>query len=167
MTLIDSGEIGEGQNVWQSLGGMEVGSVWGHGSYVAPDWTADWLHREAVFILDKWANGGVFQTVCRTRPGASRPTGRATVRASCTPTPMMKRPASSRLIRCERKRLPRMSITIRDVFIDGNADYAIPAGAVSSEERLRKLSSFFFWTSWAAVDNSARRHRQLHQQLAA
>ena len=26
---------------------MEVGSIWGHGSYVAPDWTADWLHREA------------------------------------------------------------------------------------------------------------------------
>src|SRR6266496_1375898 len=37
------------------LGGMEVGSVWGHGSYVAPDWTADWLHREATFILDRWS----------------------------------------------------------------------------------------------------------------
>jgi nitric oxide reductase subunit B len=34
---------------------MEMGSVWGHGSYVAPDWTADYLHREALFILDKWA----------------------------------------------------------------------------------------------------------------
>ncbi|WP_286177575.1 hypothetical protein [Stieleria mannarensis] len=54
VTLIDSGEIGEGQNVWQPMGGMQVGSVWGHGSYVALDWTADWLHREAVFILDKW-----------------------------------------------------------------------------------------------------------------
>ena len=54
-TLIGSGEITAGQNVWQSMGGMEVGSIWGHGSYVAPDWTADWLHREAVFILDRWA----------------------------------------------------------------------------------------------------------------
>src|SRR5215218_4750279 len=53
--LVDEGEIQAGQNVWQSLGGMEVGSVWGHGSYVAPDWTADWLHREATFILDKWS----------------------------------------------------------------------------------------------------------------
>jgi len=34
---------------------MECGSIWGHGSYVAPDWTADWLHREAVFILNEWA----------------------------------------------------------------------------------------------------------------
>src|SRR6187399_3258958 len=53
--LIGPDEIHDGQNVWQSIGGMEVGSVWGHGSYVAPDWTADWLHREAVFILDRWA----------------------------------------------------------------------------------------------------------------
>jgi len=40
-TVIEPGAIGEGQNVWQTMGGMEVGSVWGHGSYVAPDWTAD------------------------------------------------------------------------------------------------------------------------------
>src|SRR6187200_3233713 len=48
-------DIYGGQNVWQSMGGLEVGSVWGHGSYVAPDWTADWLHREVMFILDRWS----------------------------------------------------------------------------------------------------------------
>jgi len=54
--VLFSGEtIRDGQNVWQSIGGQEVGSVWGHGAYVAPDWTADWLHRECVFILDGWA----------------------------------------------------------------------------------------------------------------
>ena len=29
--------------------------MWGHGAYIAPDWSADWLHRECVFILDHWA----------------------------------------------------------------------------------------------------------------
>src|SRR3954470_9573765 len=53
--VVADGDIGRGQNVWQALGGMEVGSIWGHGSYVAPDWTADWLHREATFILNRWA----------------------------------------------------------------------------------------------------------------
>jgi nitric oxide reductase subunit B len=47
--------ISDGQNVWQSIGGQQVGSVFGHGAYVAPDWTADWLHREAVYTLDAWA----------------------------------------------------------------------------------------------------------------
>jgi hypothetical protein len=49
------GTIRKGQAVWQTLGGMEVGSIWGHGSYVAPDWTANWLHRECEQILDDWA----------------------------------------------------------------------------------------------------------------
>src|SRR5689334_25111562 len=53
--VIAGAEIEAGQNVWQSMGGMESGSIWGHGSYVAPDWTADSLHRELTFILDEWA----------------------------------------------------------------------------------------------------------------
>jgi nitric oxide reductase subunit B len=41
--LFTGQDIKDGQNVWQSIGGQEVGTVWGHGAYVAPDWTADWL----------------------------------------------------------------------------------------------------------------------------
>ena len=40
-------DILQGQSAWQSTGGMQLGSIWGHGAYQAPDWTADWLHREA------------------------------------------------------------------------------------------------------------------------
>src|SRR6186713_59698 len=64
--VIGPDDIHDGQNVWQSMGGMEVGSIWGHGSYVAPDWTADWLHREALFILDEWAHaehGGAYASI--------------------------------------------------------------------------------------------------------
>ncbi|HRQ87441.1 MAG TPA: nitric-oxide reductase large subunit [Bacteroidia bacterium] len=53
--LFTEQQVKDGQNVWQSTGGQQLGSVWGHGSYVAPDWTAEWLHREAVFLLDRWA----------------------------------------------------------------------------------------------------------------
>jgi nitric oxide reductase subunit B len=60
--LIADAEISNGQNVWQSMGGMQVGSIWGHGSYVAPDWTADYLHREAVYILDNGAKAEFAQT---------------------------------------------------------------------------------------------------------
>ena len=44
-------DIKQGQRVWQSIGGMQRGSIWGHGSYLAPDWSADWLHREALAFL--------------------------------------------------------------------------------------------------------------------
>ena len=56
--VIPAGLVEKGQNVWQAMGGMQVGSIWGHGSYVAPDWTADWLHRELVFVLNRWAQAG-------------------------------------------------------------------------------------------------------------
>ena len=29
--------------------------MWGHGAYVAPDWSADWLHRESEILLNRWA----------------------------------------------------------------------------------------------------------------
>ena len=48
--LFTGQQIKDGQNVWQSIGGQEVDSGWGHGAYVAPDWSADWLHREIVWM---------------------------------------------------------------------------------------------------------------------
>jgi nitric oxide reductase subunit B len=53
--LFTKADIQTGREVWQTLGGMELGSVWGHGGYVAPDWGADWLHRESTALLDIWA----------------------------------------------------------------------------------------------------------------
>jgi nitric oxide reductase subunit B len=54
-TIYTREEIETGRQVWQSMGGMQLGSIWGHGGYVAPDWSADWLHREAIDVLDQWA----------------------------------------------------------------------------------------------------------------
>ena len=51
-TLYTADEIRRGQQAWLTAGGQQLGSVWGHGSYVAPDWSADWLHREAVALAD-------------------------------------------------------------------------------------------------------------------
>ena len=39
--LMTREEIMEGQAAWQSVGGMQLGSIWGHGAYQAPDWSAD------------------------------------------------------------------------------------------------------------------------------
>ena len=50
--LFTGEDILDGQTSWQSVGGMQLGSIWGHGAYQAPDWTADWLHRELTAWLD-------------------------------------------------------------------------------------------------------------------
>jgi nitric oxide reductase subunit B len=149
-TLLDGDAIRRGQAVWQSLGGQEVGSIWGHGAYVAPDWTADWLHRAARSILDGWARAAgagswadlapegqaalrerLIQTV---RPNTWNPeTGVVTVG-----------PEGAAAFEANAAHYAR-------VFRDGVDAYAIPAGTLTDPGRLRDLAAFFWWTSWAAV----------------
>ena len=50
--LFTKEDILHGQSAWQSTGGQSVGTVLGHGAYQAPDWTADWLHKEVSLMLD-------------------------------------------------------------------------------------------------------------------
>ena len=50
--LFTKEDILHGQSAWQSTGGQSVGTVLGHGAYQAPDWTADWLHKEVSVMLD-------------------------------------------------------------------------------------------------------------------
>ncbi len=44
--LFTRADIETGRTVWQSIGGQQLGSIWGHGALVAPDWSADWLHAD-------------------------------------------------------------------------------------------------------------------------
>ena len=53
--LYTGADVDTGRQAWQSAGGMQLGSIWGHGAYLAPDWSADWLHRESMALLDGWS----------------------------------------------------------------------------------------------------------------
>src|SRR5579872_6623764 len=54
-TLFTAEQIRSGQQAWFKAGGQQLGTVWGHGSYVAPDWSADWLHRESLAVQQRIA----------------------------------------------------------------------------------------------------------------
>jgi nitric oxide reductase subunit B len=150
--LIPSEEISDGQNVWQAMGGMESGSIWGHGSYVAPDWSADYLHREAVFILNEWSQkdfsndySGLTseqQAVLRQRlqdtvrkNNYDEATGRLTIE-----------PVRARAFEDNLKHYT-------DIFANGRTAYAVQHDAQADPVKLRQLNSFFFWTSWASATN--------------
>jgi nitric oxide reductase subunit B len=150
--MVASGDISRGQNVWQTMGGMEVGSVWGHGSYVAPDWTADWLHREAAFVLEEWSQADYGRPYDELDlESQSRLRGRL---ESIFRTNTFD--ASQGVIRLDPIRgraFEALASHYAEVFTKGNEDYAIPAGAVTDTQRLRQLSAFFFWTAWSASTN--------------
>jgi nitric oxide reductase subunit B len=150
--LIGPEEISNGQNVWQAMGGMESGSIWGHGSYVAPDWSADYLHREAVFILNEWSRkdysndydslGSEQKATLRQRlqdilrkNNYDAATGRLTIE-----------PVRARAFEDNLKHYT-------DIFTNGRSSYAVQRNAQPDPAKLRQLTSFFFWTSWASATN--------------
>ena len=131
------------------MGGMEVGSVWGHGSYVAPDWTADWLHREAMFILNAWAAPASFASLTPERQAELESRLQQLLRRNTYD-------AGTATITVDPIRAEAFAANLAyysDVFTNGREEYAIPAGAVTDPDRLRQLAAFFFWTSWAASTN--------------
>jgi nitric oxide reductase subunit B len=147
--LFDGAAITRGQNVWQSLGGQEVGSIWGHGAYVAPDWTADWLHREATFILDEWAHAAgaaSFAALAPETQGALQARLTSLVR-----TNRYDRTTDTLILPAVRVRaLEAVARHYADVFSAGRPEYAIPRGALTDATKMTDMARFFWWTSWVA-----------------
>jgi nitric oxide reductase subunit B len=148
--VIGAGEIAAGQNVWQAAGGMEMGSIWGHGSYVAPDWTADYLHRQSLLVLDRWAldeHGRSYEKL---------PTeAQAALRARLSERSQINRydPATRTLTMDPAlgEAFESLAAHYAGVFRDGRPEYAIRRGTIGDEREARRLSAFFFWSAWAAA----------------
>lgn len=150
--LIAAEEISNGQNIWQAMGGMESGSIWGHGSYVAPDWSADYLHREALFILNDWSHkdfSNDYDNLASEQKAVLRQRLQDTVRKNNYDE------ATGRLT-IEPVRAHAFEDNLKhytDVFTNGKTVYAVQRNAQADPAKLRQLNAFFFWTSWASATN--------------
>jgi nitric oxide reductase subunit B len=155
-TLTTREQILDGQEVWQSMGGQQVGSIWGHGAYQAPDWSADWLHREAVALLDAWSlaeHGQPFAALDAERQGALEARVRRELRTN-------RYDAATGTLTVSDARaavLEQVGGHYRKLFSGDPAlaslreSYAIHDGALKDPAELRRLTDFFFWTAWACV----------------
>jgi nitric oxide reductase subunit B len=153
--LYTKSDIERGQNVWQSIGGMQQGSIWGHGSYVAPDWSADWLHREALSLRNSMAGtdqAAAFDALpVEEQARFSAMLKREMRTNSYDPT------TGAITVSDPRGNAINMTATYySDLFTGRTAAahelrelYAMPQNAVLTDEEAQKLGAFFFWTSWA------------------
>lgn len=145
-------DIQIGQNVWESIGGMEVGSIWGHGSYVAPDWTADWIHRESKYLLEYWSEKD-FQTTYDNLDVENKAAIKARLISDIKTNTFNKNDNS---ITISEDRLAAIKNNIKhftSIFSEGKEEYAIPKGTLTDAAKLEQLNAFLFWTSWAASTN--------------
>ena len=150
-------DIETGRQVWQSIGGQQLGSIWGHGGYVAPDWGADWLHREAEAILDLWAarEHGVDSYKALDAP---------TQAAYATRVQALIRPntwdAATGTITIDADRAAAMEkVAAHYVDLFGNDPataelreaYAMRNNTVPDAEHRRLMTGFFWWAAWSSI----------------
>jgi nitric oxide reductase subunit B len=151
------GDIELGRQVWQSMGGMQLGSIWGHGAYVAPDWSADWLHREAMGILDLWAQREAGAASYAELPEERRATFQARLQTRIRDNTHDPATATITLDADRTAAIARVAAHYQNLFGDdpGTAElreaYAMKNDTVPDAEHRRALAAFFWWTAWATV----------------
>ena len=149
-------DLRRGQDVWRSIGGHELGSVWGHGAYTAPDWTADWVHREAIWLLEWWAEEDFGTSYAYLPPEQAAAlevrlqdelrtntydegTGVITVS-----------PLRAEAIRAVQSHYT--GLFGADPELDHlRESYAMPRSVIPDPERREAFTAFLFWASWACV----------------
>jgi nitric oxide reductase subunit B len=154
--LFTGQDIKDGQNVWQSIGGQEVGTVWGHGAYVAPDWSADWLHREAVWLLDQWAGQSGGKTYSQLAP-EERAALRERLKSELRKNTYSPQTGDLVVSPLRAKAIAAVGVHYSSLFGGDPAldslrkSYAIPARTIKDPERQRQMNTFFFWAAWACA----------------
>ena len=154
--IFEGRDIKDGQNVWQSIGGQEVGSIWGHGAYLAPDWTADWLHREGIYILDYWSKseyGTAFKTLKSERQAGLERRLQLELRKNTY------NPETGEIIitPVRAEAIEYLNSYYEGLFMDNpelnelRNNYAIPKNAIKDTKRMRQMTGFFFWATWACT----------------
>lgn len=154
--LFSEGQVQRGQQAWLSAGGQQLGSVWGHGSYLAPDWSADWLHREALALRDIYATkqfGKPFAQLDFEQQAALSERLKREMRANTWD-------ARTGIITVS----PERAQAVREVAAHYSAlfgadpkldalreQYAMSAGSLVDADDLRALPAFIFWSSWSAA----------------
>lgn len=152
--LFRADDILDGQTAWQGIGGMQLGSIWGHGAYQAPDWTADWLHRELLAWLDLAAQqtyGKRYQVIDDDQQALLRYQLKREYRAN--------RLVDSTLVLSDRRiqAIAQTAAYYHALFGNDPAlhhsreSFAMKENTLPDAARRQQLTYFFFWTAWAAA----------------
>ena len=154
--LFTGQDIKDGQNIWQSIGGQEVGTIWGHGAYQAPDWTADWLHREAVYILNRFALSE-FEISYDELDEEKQAMLQKRLQNEMRTNTYDEETKTLNVSELRADAIKFVSSHYQGLFMNGaeQADlreaYAIPANSIKDADRMARMNNFFFWATWVTV----------------
>ncbi len=152
--IMSKEDILQGQSAWQSTGGMQLGSIWGHGAYQAPDWTADWLHREAVTWLAISAQqqyGKSFETLDEGEQAVLKAQLAKEYRNNSIDGQGKVSISATRALAIAQTAEYYQALYGDDPALKKTREsFAMKDNTLPDAEARERLTDFFFWTSWAA-----------------
>lgn len=152
--LFTNVDILDGQTAWQSVGGMQLGSIWGHGAYQAPDWTADWLHRELTAWLDLAAQhtyGVPYAQVDEDHQALLRQQLKREYRGNQVQGEVLVL-SERRVAAVEQTAAYYEALFGKDPALQGSRkSFAMKENTLPDAARREQLTRFFFWTAWVAA----------------
>jgi nitric oxide reductase subunit B len=157
--VFTAADIQEGQRYYLARGGQHMGSIWGHGAMLAPDWSADALHRVALVTAGLKAGlpaeqaRAFDQRDLQALPAGERGRVEALVAEELHANRYQPESKSLVLSAGQEAAIPALTAYYTELFSKGSDAMSIPAGTVDSPESGRKVTAFFFWTAWSAMTN--------------
>ena len=134
--LFTGDDVIKGQKVFLRNGLMQYGSVLGHGAYLGPDFTADYLHRAALIVTREL--GGAGSDTARQQVITDFKTNRYDA-ASDTLT----------YTAAQAVAFNEMVSYYSNYFGPTSAERGLRPNAITDQAEIRQLTSFFAWTAWS------------------
>ena len=134
--LFTGKDIIAGQEIFLKNGLMEYGSIFGHGAWLGPDYTADYLHRAAGLTIDFY--GGSASGVARQQTIIDFKTNRYDPATGVLPISAAQADA-----------FQKMTAYYADYFGVPTTKYGLRPNAITDPEQIRQLTAFFSWSAWA------------------
>lgn len=135
-TLFTRADIMAGQEVFLRNGLMEYGSIFGHGAYLGPDFTADFLRRWAAWIIGP--------------EGGQRAAVRAEVIAMFKTNRYDTATDTLEFTDAQAAAFEGLLPHYAGFFGEPTTKYGLHPRAITDPGQIRGLTAFFCWTAWAA-----------------
>jgi nitric oxide reductase subunit B len=138
--LVGPGQILAGQVSYLGHGGQHIGSILGHGSYLAPDWTAKALHQ--------WAAGTLAGVRAR---GVSPAEAEAQTVALFQNNKYEIATDTLKLDAAQAQAYLQTRAELARIAVEGDKEAAIPARWIPTQAEGERVADFWLWTAWTAA----------------
>jgi nitric oxide reductase subunit B len=137
--LFSAADIMAGQHIFQKYGLMQYGTIFGHGAYLGPDFTAQYLHR-----------AGLAMVAFRQQAGQSEAEAKAAVQSDFKQNRFDRQSGQLTFTESQVHAFEQMHGFYRTYFSEMAEQEGLKRPAITDPQEVRRLTAFFAWAAWVA-----------------